>query len=109
MPKITIHKKGQVHVGEVPEDSNLVVLTGIRKFPFPHLRYGCGMGKCTKCKSRIISGAEGLAEPNWKEKKLLGDELEQGFRLACQIRIFEDLELTQDDARVTTEAEANKT
>lgn len=100
MPRISVHKKGEVHEGEVPSDSNLVVLAGIRKFPFPHLRYGCGMGKCTKCKSRILSGAEHLAEPNWKEKKLLlPEELEEGCRLACQIRVFEDLELTQEGLR----------
>lgn len=104
MPTIRIHKNGQIYEGEIPEDSNLVVLTGVRKFPFPHLRYGCGMGKCTKCKSRIIAGAEGLAEPNWKEMKLLTDEERaQGFRLACQLRVFQDLELTQDDARVNPE------
>lgn len=104
MPTVTIHKKGEKFSGEIPEDSNLVVLTGVRKFPFPHLRYGCGMGKCTKCKSRILAGAEGLAPPNWKELKLLTDEERaQGFRLACQIRVFHDLALTQDDARVAGE------
>lgn len=96
MPKITIHKDGEIHEGEVAQDSNLVVMAGIRKFPYPWLSYGCGMGKCAKCKSRIIAGADQLAEPNWKEKKMLGDELAQGYRLACQLRIFDDLELSQE-------------
>jgi len=99
MPKVTIHKNGETHEGEVAADSNLVVLAGIRRFPYPHLRYGCGMGKCTKCKSRILAGADRLAEPNWKEKKLLGEELDEGCRLACQIRIFDDIALTQDGLR----------
>jgi ferredoxin len=99
MPIVTIIRKGEAIAGEVPDGSNLVVLAGIRKFPFPNLRYGCGMAQCTKCKSRILKGAEHLPEPGWKEKKLLGDELAQGFRLACQLRITADLELTQDDAR----------
>jgi ferredoxin len=96
MPRIIIHKHGEAHEGEVPADSNLVVMAGIRKFPYPHLSYGCGMGKCAKCTSRIIAGADQLAEPNWKEKKLLGDKLDRGYRLACQLRIFEDMELAQD-------------
>lgn len=107
MPTLTVYKKGAPFTGEIPRDSNLVVLTGVRKFPYPHLRYGCGMGKCTKCKSRILTGGEQLPEPNWKELKLLtDDERAQGYRLACQIRVFDDLELTQDEIRSSEEAEA---
>lgn len=96
MPKITIHKNGETHVGEIAADSNLVVLAGIRKFPYPHLSYGCGMGKCAKCRSRILDGADQFAAPNWKEKKTLGDRLDEGYRLVCQLRVFEDVELAQD-------------
>ena len=97
MPTIKIHKpSGAVEEGEVEANTNLVVAAGIRKFPFPHLRYGCGMGKCMTCKSRILNGAENLPEPNWKEKKLLGDELGEGFRLMCQIWVTDDLELRQE-------------
>ncbi|MBI3373599.1 MAG: (2Fe-2S)-binding protein [Betaproteobacteria bacterium] len=97
MPKIVLHKGGQVYHGDVKENTNLVVRAGIRQFPYPNLSYGCGMGKCAKCASRIISGGEYLPEPNWKEKKLLGAKLEQGYRLACQLWINHDLELAQDD------------
>jgi ferredoxin len=97
MPKIVVHKNGQVHQGEVKENTNLVVRAGIRQFPYPNLSYGCGMGKCAKCMSRIISGGEHLPEPNWKEKKRLGDRLDLGYRLICQLWISHDLELTQDD------------
>jgi ferredoxin len=97
MPKIIVHKNGQVHQGEVKENTNLVVRAGIRQFPYPNLAYGCGMGKCGKCTSRIIDGGENLAEPNWKEKKILGERLELGYRLICQLWINHDLELTQDD------------
>ncbi len=96
MLKIIIHKNGQPHAGEVRENSNLVVRAGIRQFPFPHLSYGCGMGKCGKCASRILAGAEHLPEPNWKEKKVLGEHLESGCRLVCQLWISHDLELSQD-------------
>ena len=44
MPRITFHKNGQTYVDEVKSGANLVVLTGIKQFPFPHLSYQCGMG-----------------------------------------------------------------
>jgi ferredoxin len=96
MLKIIVHKDGQIHQGEVKESTNLVVRAGIRQFPYPYLAYGCGMGKCGKCTSRIINGAEHLPQPNWKEKKILGERLELGYRLICQLWISHDLELSQD-------------
>ena len=64
MPTIVLHRAGQIHQGEVKENTNLVVRAGIKQFPFPHLRYGCGMGKCAKCavpdhqRGRASAGAE---------------------------------------------------
>ena len=97
MPTIVLHRSGQIHRGEVKENSNLVVRAGIKQFPFPNLRYGCGMGKCAKCASRIIEGAEHLPAPNWKEKKILGAKIDEGYRLVCQLWLSHDLELVQDD------------
>jgi len=97
MPKIAIHKDGQLHTGEVKENTNLVVRAGIKQFPFPHLKYRCGMGQCGTCTSRIIAGAEHLPEPNWKEQKILGERLKLGYRLCCQLWIKHDLELTQEN------------
>ncbi|GGX49036.1 ferredoxin [Saccharospirillum salsuginis] len=96
MPNIKIHKGGEAFEGEVPANSNLVVRAGIRQFPYPHLSYGCGMGKCAKCMCQIIDTAESLPEPNWKEKKMLGPKLAEGYRLACQLWINDDLEISQD-------------
>lgn len=105
MPKIVLHKNGQIHVGEVKENTNLVVRAGIKQFPYPHLSYGCGMGKCAKCACIIMRGGEQLPTPNWKEKKQLGERLEQGYRLACQLWLSHDLELSQDniDPALSTE------
>jgi ferredoxin len=99
MPTIILHKNGQAYEGEIKENSNLVVRAGIRQFPYPNLSYGCGMGKCAKCTCRILRGAEHLAAPNWKEKKLLGEKLDHGYRLACQLWITHDLELSQDNVQ----------
>jgi ferredoxin len=96
VPTVTFHRDGQTWSGEVKDNANLVVQAGIRQFPYPHLRYGCGAGKCCKCASRVLSGAAHLPEPNWKEKKQLGNRLDQGYRLLCQIWFTHDVELEQD-------------
>ncbi|MCH4562012.1 (2Fe-2S)-binding protein [Halomonas sp. EGI 63088] len=101
MPLIKIHKNGEVFEGEVQPNTNLVVRAGIRQFPYPHLSYGCGMGKCAKCMCKVVKGGEALPVPNWKEKKMLGPRLEQGYRLACQLWVEEDLELAQESAGKT--------
>ena len=82
----------------MPHGANLVVRAGIKAFPFPHLSYGCGMGKCGKCACRVTGGAEHLPEPNWKEAKVLGDRLGGGFRLMCQLWLEHDIELAQGPA-----------
>ncbi|WP_454727222.1 MULTISPECIES: 2Fe-2S iron-sulfur cluster-binding protein [Cupriavidus] len=96
MPTVTFEKDGLSHEGEVRANSNLVVRAGIKQFPYPHLRYSCGMGKCASCACRVVSGAEHLPPPNWKEKKMLGTRLEEGFRLVCQLWIDHDITLNQD-------------
>lgn len=95
MPKVTIVKAAETFSGEVPNESNLVVRAGIKQFPFPHLNYGCGMGKCSKCMSQVVSGMEQLPPPNWKEKKILGTKLDEGYRLICQLWISEDIVIKQ--------------
>ena len=107
MPKVVVHKNGKAHAGEVKENSNLVVRAGIRQFPYPDLSYGCGMGKCGKCTSRIIAGAEHLPPPNWKEQKVLGEKIGEGYRLICQLWIHHDIELEQGWTPPTTVRDAN--
>lgn len=95
MPKVILRQKGIVHEQIVEENTNLVVLAGIRKFPY--LRYGCGMGKCTRCRGKILKGAEHLPPPNWKELKRLGEKrIQEGYRLICQLYITNDIEIQQD-------------
>ena len=106
MPAVVIHKFGQTFRGEVASNSNLVVRTGIKQFPWPHLEFGCGMGKCAKCACQILNGAEQLPPPNWKEKKMLGERLDQGWRLMCQLWIEHDLEIMQPDHPVDSRVAA---
>jgi ferredoxin len=97
MPMVTFHRDGQTYRDEVKEHTNLVVRAGIKQFPYPHLRYECGMGKCSKCACVVRAGGEHLPAPNWKEKKQLGVRLDQGYRLVCQLWIERDIELEQTD------------
>ena len=101
MPMVIFHRDGQTYRDEVSERTNLVVRAGIRQFPYPHLRYECGMGKCSRCACILRAGGEHLPPPNWKEKKQLGERLAQGYRLACQLWIEHDIELEQIDPETT--------
>ncbi|VVD64074.1 ferredoxin [Pandoraea morbifera] len=98
MPVVVFRSNGQTYREEVKVNTNLVVRAGIKQFPFPHLRYECGMGKCARCACRVLAGGEHLPSPNWKEKKQLGEKLDAGYRLACQLWIEHDIELAQDEA-----------
>ena len=98
MPNVILHVDGTIVEQEVKENANLVVLAGIREFP--KLKFGCGMGKCTRCTCKVINGAEGLDPPNWKEQNMLGDKLNEGYRLTCQLSIQEDIEISQENITV---------
>ncbi|KAF1045915.1 2Fe-2S iron-sulfur cluster binding domain-containing protein [Xylophilus sp.] len=98
MPHVVFRKNGQAHEAEVGVRTNLVVRAGIKQFPFPYLKYECGMGKCSKCACLVRAGAQHLPPANWKEKKQLGERIDAGWRLACQLWIEHDIELEQDDA-----------
>ena len=95
MPVVTFHKGGAVYRGEVKAEANLVVQAGVRRFPFPHLAFKCGMGTCGTCACRVLAGGEGLAAPNWKEERVLGARLAEGWRLCCQVWVTGDIELAQ--------------
>lgn len=97
MPQVVFHKNGQTFTEEVNANTNLVVRAGVKQFPFPHLRYQCGMGKCATCACEVLAGGDQLPPPNWKEKKQLADRIDSGWRLACQLWLDHDIELRQDD------------
>ena len=91
------HKKASVHVwlNIQPEDIWLRVRSGdnVRKAlrtADVELEGDCGgLGKCGKCKIKVLSLVD---EPTEDERELLDDaELEQGIRLACRTKITHDM------------------
>lgn len=103
MPQVTVVAAGAAHEGEVPDKGNLVVRAGVKKFPWPHLKYKCGMGKCGTCAARVLSGAEHLPGPSWKERERLGARLDAGWRLMCQLWVEHGITITQDPEPQATE------
>ncbi|MDC1086228.1 2Fe-2S iron-sulfur cluster-binding protein [Alphaproteobacteria bacterium] len=96
MPLVRLFHDHDIFEKKLDKNTNLVVQAGIKKFPFPYLKYKCGMGACGTCECFIISGKENISEPTWKEKKILKEKLSLGFRLACQFRILNDVDLKQN-------------
>jgi 2Fe-2S ferredoxin len=57
--------------------------------------FSCTRGTCARCRCFVEAGTEVLAEPTDAEYARLDDqELEQGYRLACQCAIKHDGEVT---------------
>jgi len=60
-----------------------------------------GLGKCGKCKVKVLSEIGG---PSDEEKELLSEEeLEQGVRLACRTRVNHDLAISTGEAEAEAE------
>ena len=53
------------------------------------ITYGCREGECATCLTKVVSGAEHLAEPSVLEDQVLKDNLApRRHRLACQAQIL---------------------
>jgi ferredoxin len=48
-----------------------------------HIQYKCQKGTCGQCKVKVMDGVF-LSSPTVQEQKKLGEELNEGYRLACQ-------------------------
>jgi 2Fe-2S ferredoxin len=52
--------------------------------------YNCSRGTCCRCRCLITEGQQLLSELNEKEyQRLMDDEIEEGYRLACQAKIVQ--------------------
>jgi len=73
---------------DVPRDSTILEWALAQGISFPH---SCRVGTCGTCKCRLVSGK--VYELADKSYALSGDELAQGYILACQSMPRADLEL----------------
>lgn len=81
----------------VSEGENL--LEALRRYGVP-LPAGCGgLGLCGMCRVKVVSGS--LTPPTQKEHGILSSLLERGWRLACQARVLDDVELEIPQTRRT--------
>ncbi|MFX1497525.1 MAG: ASKHA domain-containing protein [Promethearchaeota archaeon] len=69
---------------------------------FPMSALCAGNGTCGKCKIKILDPDANVSEPSEKEKKILGiQNIVEGFRLACQAKIFGDLRVYLTDSLIS--------
>ena len=79
------------------EDS---VLTFLRRHELPVTSACGGKGTCHLCRVKVTKSPIELPEPTAAERKGLGNmRLAQGYRLACQIKPLQGLELEASEYR----------
>jgi ferredoxin len=67
--------------------------------------YKCASGNCGTDRVFIEEGAEHLSRVRPKERDRLGDDVDRGYRLACQTYADGDVTLTWDPDRTGTMSE----
>jgi ferredoxin len=95
-------KQQSTAIQEVPTLEKIIVVQGVNKFEIlpvkgklldvalnqrKPINYKCRKGTCGQCTIQVLQGL-GLSEPNQQEHKKLGNELTNGYRLACQAVIL---------------------
>ena len=90
MPQLTIHiENGSQECRQVSAGETLLQAMGDHAV---HLQTPCGgTGRCGKCR---VKASGQLSQPGDAEKKALGDELQEGWRLACLTTLEGDAEVT---------------
>jgi ferredoxin len=89
-----------------PEDSNLLRVSLREQGGIP---FKCGGGLCGTCKCRIEEGRANTDAVKKKEEKLLKpDEIEQGYRLACQTFLTGSVKVSWETRQATKAPAAPK-
>lgn len=93
-------------VVQAPPDAVLLVAAKDAGIP---IRNVCGgHGKCGTCRIEVLTGDEMTSPVTDAERRLLDGALDQGWRLACQTRVFGPLRVRVPSVAQETEAEAAK-
>ena len=95
-PKVMIAVKvllgGKEFNVEIPKDENL--LDGVNDKGVD-VKWDCKSGVCDTCKVLVVKGMENLSPPNDNEKNMLGDLINKGYRLSCQVVAHGPVEFKQ--------------
>ena len=67
--------------------------------------YKCASGNCGTDRVLVEEGAEHLSKVRPKERDRLGDDIERGYRLACQTYAGGDVTLSWDPNQTGTDSE----
>jgi ferredoxin len=91
-------KQQSTAIKEAPTLEKIIVVQGGKKFEISPakgklldaalnqgkpIKYKCRKGTCGQCTVQVLQGP-GLSKPNEQEQTKLGNELNNGYRLACQ-------------------------
>ncbi|HWI64358.1 MAG TPA: 2Fe-2S iron-sulfur cluster binding domain-containing protein [Symbiobacteriaceae bacterium] len=90
--KVRVLLGGQEFNVEVPKAENL--LDGVNDKGVA-VKWDCKSGVCDTCKVRVLKGMENLSPVNDNERNMLGDQINQGYRLSCQVTANGPVEFEQ--------------
>jgi ferredoxin len=93
MPIINYQTSGKQVEFDEGEDVNLLRVAIRNDCGVP---YKCASGNCGTDRVFVVEGAEHLSPVRKKERERLGDEVNQGYRLACQTYTEGDVTLIWD-------------
>lgn len=102
MPSIHFKTSGAVVEFEEGDEVNVLRVSIRNDCGLP---YKCASGNCGTDRIRVEEGAENLSRIRPKERERLGDEIDQGYRLACQTYASGDVVVTWDPDRKPQMAE----
>lgn len=92
--KMYVILEGEQHELEVNEGENMLDAAIEREV---EIDYSCLEGMCDSCLVRILGGVENITPPTQEEYDMLGEEeVNRGFRLACQVKVNGPVKLMQE-------------
>lgn len=101
MPRIEFRTSGRtVELGD-REEVNLLRTSIRHDCGVP---YKCASGNCGTDRVLVEQGAEHLSRIRPKERDRLGDDVDRGYRLACQTYVSGDVTVSWDAAPVAESA-----
>jgi len=92
MIQVRVLLGGQEYNVEIPKGENL--LDGVNDKGVA-VKWDCKNGVCDTCQIRVLKGAENLSPVNDAEREMLGDKVNQGYRLCCQVTAYGPCEIQQ--------------